>query len=392
MPLLVILTLILSSTNMLLVELDGYHHNLQIEVDYAIGADFRIEVDNGTIELAESFKHIRGIVETMPVIEFPAKVGENQFFLEGVKPEQYSRIGHFREDSFTTNTSDGILETLESIPNGIVLSEYHGALWNKSVGDTISITYFRPEIAYTNFVIVGFVESAPGFGMASTEDLGFGSVASGFGFQIGRGGFALANFDFLQNYSSTSPINRFFGSFIVGTNLEVLSSIFDANFGADIYAPGYTNPREISRSVDLYLSGFESVVSISVVLLGLMGVFAILTLLSAAVRERSKEYALLRAVGAKNNQVVSLVFQEFAAVVVAAMAVSLVIGAALGMTLGALAFGISPMWSTLLHPPYLPLHSLLILSALELVVLSIACLIPARHALSETPSEALRNL
>ncbi len=392
LPLLVILTLILSSTNMLLIEFDGFHHNLDLEVDYAIGADLRIEIDNGTLDLVESFKHIPSVVETMPVIELQAQVGESQFFLEGVRPEQYSRIGHFREDSFSTNSSERILSLLESVPNGVILSEYYGHLWNKSLGDEIGISYFRPEIGFLDFVIIGFMESAPGFGMSSTEELPFGSIASGFGFQIGRGGFALANFDFLRNQSSLAEINLFLGKLLTGTNLDILSSTLHANFNAEVYAPSYSNPREISRSVDLYLSGFESVVSISVVLLGLMGIFAILTLLSAAVRERAKEYGLLKAVGARNDQVVSLVFQEFAGVVIAAMAVSLVIGAALGMTLSILAFGISPMWSTLPHPPYLPLLSLLILSIVELVVLSIACLIPARQALSESPSEALRNL
>jgi ABC-type antimicrobial peptide transport system permease subunit len=391
-PLLVILTLILSSTTMMIVELDGFHRNLNLEMDYAIGADIRIEIDDASVNMHDSFRHIRGIIETMPVLEVQAQVGDNQFYLEGVNPDQYSRIGHFRDDSFSSNSTEAMLDTLQSVPHGLILSDYYGLLWNKTIGENLTVTYFRPEIALTEFTIIGFMKSAPGFGIASTDELEYGSVASGFGFQKARGGFALANFDFLQARLNASYVDLFLGSVLAGTNLDSLASTLSANFDAEVYAPGYSNPREISRSVDLYLRGFESLVSISIVLLSIMGIFAIITLLSAAVGERFQEYAVLRAVGAKEGQIVSLVFQEFAGVVVAALAISLVIGTAMGVTLSSLAFGISPMWSALLHPPAIPINSLLMISAIELVILMIACFIPAKQALQDDPSRTLRNL
>ncbi|MFW9849767.1 MAG: FtsX-like permease family protein [Candidatus Thorarchaeota archaeon] len=391
-PLLVILTLILSSTTMMIVELEGFNRNLNLEMDYAIGADLRIEIENASLELQNSFRQVRGIIETMPVLEVQAQIGDNQFYLEGVNPEQYSRIGHFRTDSFSSNTSDGILRTLNEVPNGLILSDYYGRLWNKTVGDNLTIVYYRPEISLAEFTIIGFVKSAPGFGVASTDELEYGSVASGFGFQIGRGGFALVNFDFIQPRMNVTTVNLFLGSILAGTNLPTLANTLIANFDASVYAPGYSNPRDISRSVSLYLSGFESLVSISIVLLSIMGVFAIITLLTAAVGERFQEYAILRAVGAKEKQIVSLVFQEFASVVVAALAISLVIGTAMGIAFSVLAFGISPMWSTLINPPYIPFNALLLLSIIELIILTIACIIPAKQALVEDPSRTLRNL
>jgi len=391
-PLLVILTLILSSTTMMIVELEGFNRNLNLEMDYAIGADLRIEIENASLELQNSFRQVRGIIETMPVLEVQSQIGDNQFYLEGVNPEQYSRIGHFRPDSFSSNTSEGILHTLSEVPNGLILSDYYGRLWNKTVGDNLTIVYYRPEISLAEFTIIGFMKSAPGFGIASTDELEYGSVATGFGFQIGRGGFALVNFEFIESRMNATTVNLFLGSILSGTNLLTLANTLIANFDASVYAPGYSNPRDISRSVSLYLSGFESLVSISIVLLSIMGVFAIITLLTSAVGERSQEYAILRAVGAKEKQIVSLVFQEFASVVVAALAISLVIGTAMGITFSILALGISPMWSTLINPPYIPFNALLLLSIIELIILTIACLIPAKQALVEDPSRTLRNL
>lgn len=392
LPLIVILTLIITSTNMMIVELNSFHRNLESEIDYAIGADMRIERENASLELADSFRHIAGIIETTPVVEFEAQIGNNQFYLEGVEAAAYSRIAHFRENSFISNTTQNILAKLDEVPNGIILSEYHGNLWNKSIGDSIEITYFRPLIAITEFTIIGFMNSAPGFGVASTKDLTYPSISSGFGFQVGRGGFALTNFEFLRRAVNVSNVELFFASVISGTNMQILSTALSSNFDATVYAPGFSNPRDISRSVNLFLSGFESLISLSVVILAVMGVFAIISLLSSAVAERSQEYAVLRAVGATKKQVVSMVFQEFASVLFSVITISMVLGIALGTTLGLLAMGISPIWSTLHYTPDFSILHLILISLMETVVLSVACYIPARWSTKYNLSEMLRNL
>ncbi|MFW9918837.1 MAG: FtsX-like permease family protein [Candidatus Thorarchaeota archaeon] len=391
-PLLVILTIILSTSNMMYVQMEGFNHHLQLEIDYAIGADLRLESTNASIYLNETLRHYPGILETMPVIELDAQVGDHSFYLEAIDPEKYLRIGHFHTDSFISNSTEAVLGVLANTPRGIILSETYSTLWNKTVGDNLTVSYFRPQVSQIALKIVGLVRSAPGFGLASTQDRSSGSVSTGFGFQIGRGGFALVNFDFIQAATGITNTELILASVLSTQDMTALVSSLESNYDLDAYSPETSAPREISREVDLFLSGFESLTAISVLLLGVMGMFSILTLLSAAVNSRAKEYAILRAVGARRQQITSLIFQEFAGAVLTAMLISLVVGITLGITLTTLSLGISPLWVSSIYLPYVPLLQLSILVLIELVLLLGACFIPTRRALDTDPTALLRNL
>lgn len=391
-PLLVILTIVLTTSNMMYVQLEGFSHNLHMEVDYSIGADIRLETRNLSIYLNESLRHLPGIIESMAVIELEAKVGDHSFYLEAVDPAKYLRIGHFHDDSFASNTSEVILDRLEDTPRGIVISEYYASLWNKTIGDNISITYLRPYLSQITFKIIGFVNSAPAFGVASTEGRSTGSVSSGFGFQVGKGGFALVNFDFIQSATGLTTTDLFLASVLSTQDMDSLISSLELNFDLNAYSSVTSNPREISYEVDLFLGGFESLTAFSILLLGFMGMFSIITLLTAAVNSRAQEYAILRAVGARKNQVTSLVIQEFAGAVLTAMFISLVLGIALGITLTTLSMGISPLWISSIYFPFVPFLHLSALVMLELVLLLSACIIPARRAGESNPVDLLRNL
>ncbi len=377
---------------MMYVPLEGFNHALQLEVDYAIGADLPLETRNASIYMNETLRHLPGIIESMPVIELDAKVGDHSFYLEAVDPEKYLRIGHFHDDSFVSNSPEELLNHLEDTPRGIIISEYYASLWNKSIGDNISITYLRPQLSQINLKIIGFVRSAPAFGMASTEARSIGSVSSGFGFQIGRGGYALVNFDFIQHVTGITTTELILASVLSTQDMDTLISSLELNFDLDAYSSITSNPREISREANLFLSGFESLTAISILLLGIMGLFSILTLLTAAVNSRGKEYAILRAVGARKNQVTSLVIQEFAGAVLTAMIISLALGITLGITLTTLSLGISPLWITSIYIPFVPFLNLSILVMIELVLLLSACIIPARRAGESNPVDLLRNL
>lgn len=114
----------------------------------------------------------------------------------------------------------------------------------------------------------------------------------------------------------------------------------------------------------------------------LVGGVGILTIMTMAVRERTSEIGLLRALGAKRNQVLGLFLGE--AMILAA------IGGVIGLVVGV--FG-----AQLLHMvfPAMPVHTpwsyALLAVVLAVAIGLIAGVLPARHAAQLDPVEALRS-
>jgi putative ABC transport system permease protein len=113
-----------------------------------------------------------------------------------------------------------------------------------------------------------------------------------------------------------------------------------------------------------------------------VGAIGIVTIMTIAVNERTNEIGLLRALGAKQSQVLSLFLGE--AIVLAA------IGGLSGLFLG---IGIARMLHIFL--PALPVHTpmiyVVLAEAVAVVIGLAAGVIPARHAARMDPVEALRT-
>ena len=113
-----------------------------------------------------------------------------------------------------------------------------------------------------------------------------------------------------------------------------------------------------------------------------VGAIGIVTIMTIAVNERTNEIGLLRALGAKQSQVLSLFLGE--AIVLAA------IGGLSGLFLG---IGIARMLHIFL--PALPVHTpmiyVVLAEAVAVVIGLAAGVIPARHAARLDPVEALRT-
>ncbi len=112
-----------------------------------------------------------------------------------------------------------------------------------------------------------------------------------------------------------------------------------------------------------------------------VGGVGILTIMTISVRERRSEIGLLRAIGARRGQVLRLFLLE-----------SLLLSAAGG--LAGLAFGLGTALALRLIAPSLPVHPSLeyaLLAELLAVAIGLAAgVLPARHAASLQPLEALR--
>jgi ABC-type antimicrobial peptide transport system permease subunit len=391
-PLLVILTLTLTTTTMMLIQSSSFEATIQNELGYSIGADMRIESDPKPLHFSQTLLNYPGILEATPTIETWAQVGAQRFFLEGVDPSAYMRIGSFSESSFVNNDSVTVLTALASVQNGIVISEHYGTLWNKTVGDIVRIQYGSINgTTYNEFEVVGLMHSAPGFGVASTHDISGASFASQFGFQV-INGFALVNLDFLSMRTLIDTSSLFLVDTVGYTNMTDIIATIEVERNTHVFTLETFDVSAESNSIQLFLSGIQGLTMISFILCAAMGLIAIALFLGSAVMEREPEYAVFRALGATKKQVVSMVFGEFAGSVVAAIAISVFLGVVFGYAMSILTLGLSPFIPVLPEVLSFPFMMMMVVLSLESVVMLLSTYLPARKAGSTDPASVLRNL
>ncbi|MHA1576922.1 MAG: FtsX-like permease family protein, partial [Candidatus Thorarchaeota archaeon] len=392
-PLMVILTLTLTTTTMMLIQSTSFETTLQNELNYALGADIRVECDPKTLGFTDTLLNYPGVYKATPVVETWAQVGTQRFFVEGIDAINYKDIGLFVPETFLNNNSESLLTTLNATSNGIIISEFYSSLWNKTVGDQVQLTVgtltgSRPLV----FEVLGMMNSAPGFGVASTFDILSSTFGSQFGFQVGQGGFALVNLDFLTNMTSIETASLFMAEATAGLDIDTLVSSLELERNLHVYTPTGFDISSDFQSIQLFLSGISGLTMVGFFMAAIMGLTAIALFLGSAVIEREPEYALFRALGASPRQVMSMVFSEFAGTVVAAIGISTILGLVFGYLMGILTFGISPFSPVIGEVLSIPIFMMIIILALESVVMLGACYFPARRASRSDPATVLRNL
>ncbi|MFW9834905.1 MAG: ABC transporter permease, partial [Candidatus Thorarchaeota archaeon] len=123
-----------------------------------------------------------------------------------------------------------------------------------------------------------------------------------------------------------------------------------------------------------------------------LSVFALSISLGSVVRERRKEYAVMRAIGGSKRQIVSMVFSEFSGVVIASLVLSLFLGALFGYVMGFLVNVMSPFSRTLSATIAFPINFLAFVLFIEILTMTIGAYLPAREAARTDPAVVLRNM
>lgn len=149
----------------------------------------------------------------------------------------------------------------------------------------------------------------------------------------------------------------------------------------NVYAPPMERPVEI---VD-----FGQVRELPFVLAGILGGLATATLahvLTSAVRRRRRDLAVLKALGFSRAQVRTVVMVGALTHVVAALA----IGLPLGLALGRLAWNLFAEWQGIVAEVVVPLPALALAVPAGLLLAVALALVPARRAARTSPAVALR--
>ncbi|MGV9169703.1 MAG: FtsX-like permease family protein, partial [Promethearchaeia archaeon] len=390
-PLMVILTLTLSSTIAFAVQANSYEADLEREVSYAVGADMRVSCSAKPFSFNETIEQYPGVLKSTPFLQTWASVGTHRITLLGTDAIEYASIGAFDESSFFGKAPDYVLSRLHSIENGILLSKYHADRWNKSIGDSLNVQVGgRLKSESISFVLTGLLHTAPGFGYASPEDIPPSGHRPAFGYQPKFSGFAITNLEYLSTQTDISTAELFLCDLVCMSDQDTVLRGLEEIPGVTATTPEKFDLERHSFSTVLFLSTAEGLSSIGFVMSFTISIFALTLFLGSVVHERKRDYAILRAVGASRNQVIKIVFSEFSGVVLASLTLSLILGTIFGYILSILLFSMSP-FSRVLGPIIIfPVRFLMTVLLLEVSAMMIGCYFPAKEAAKTDPAIILR--
>jgi ABC-type antimicrobial peptide transport system permease subunit len=392
-PLMVVLALTMSSTIAFAVQSESLRVDLNREVTYAVGSDLRISCTDRLLTFDETLAAIDGVEQVTPVLTTWARMPGQEITIEALNASIYSAIGNFDESSFGEESPSTVLGALASTPNGIILSEYHADFLNKTAGQTLDLEMSGVgETQLVEFVVVGVVYSAPGFGYASTRDIPYSALGAGFGFQAGYTGFAITNLNFTAESLDMETTDLFLASTSEGVNQTQLTNELRLMPGIYPTTPDTFNLKARSLQTALFLNTVEGLFSIGFVMSLTLSVFALSISLGSVVRERRKEYAVMRAIGGSKRQIVSMVFSEFAGVVMASLILSLLLGGIFGFVMGFLLNNMMPFSRTLAATMSIPWNFLIIVLLIEIITMIVGAYMPAREASRTEPAVVLRNM
>ncbi|MFW9955969.1 MAG: ABC transporter permease, partial [Candidatus Thorarchaeota archaeon] len=408
-PLMIILSLSFTTSIMMLIQSSSFEATMHADVTYSYGADIRLECYIPyQLEFAEELEDYEGIDSAMPVMSRIVSVESDRVFLKGIVPSKYSKIGTFGASTFPHSTPSDALNALESNFNGVIVSEEYSKYLNKTIGDTIRVRVAN-YLPY-DLLIVDTMRSAPGFGYAHPLESKEDSIALNLGYQVSQDGFMLVNIEFLTHIFGESAASLFFISADLDTGFSDLCDTLLASYDVRVDTPHwdlipererliyvdeqvfFSRQNPIYFEVKRFVSGLQGITLIGSLVCILMAIASIGLFFGAAIEERKPEYAIMRAVGATHYQIYTMVFSEFAGLVISAMILSFGMGAIFGYASTSLVLSISPFSPILPEIVSIPALLTFIVIAGEFTVLLAACYYPAKKAGSVSMAMELRNL
>ncbi|MFW9978882.1 MAG: FtsX-like permease family protein [Candidatus Thorarchaeota archaeon] len=408
-PLMIILTLSLTSSTMMLIESSSFAETIHNDIVYSFGGDLRAEAYVPyPFSIIDNLEEKDNINLVTPVTKHLVTYEGNRLFMIGVDAEKYLQIGTFTADTFPESSATEILDALEDTPYGVILPKYYADLLSKDVGDSIlvRVTNVFPIL----LTIVGVMESAPGFGDACLHDSYQDTIVSNLGFQIPQDGFLLVNYEMVSSFLSTYETDLFLMDVDIDDGFVDLYDEILSEYRFDLLTPHwnllpdrerlivaddsvfYSRQPPIYFEIERFTGGLQGIALVCTLACLVMAISSIGLFFGAAINDRRSEYAILRAVGAKQEDVYAIVVNEFAGLVITTLFVSIGLGVIFGYAATYLILSLSPFTPILSETISLPLYGSLLVFGTEFVSLLLACYFPARKAASMNILEDLRNL
>jgi len=408
-PLMIILTLSLTSSTMMLIESSSFTETMKKDILYSFGGDLRAEAYVPySFSIVDTLEQNERINLVTPVTTHTISLEDHHIMMIGVDALKYLDIGTFTSDTFPDSSASDVLNSLESTEFGAVIPKYYAELFSKEVGDNLQVRVMG--IWPIDLTIVGVMESAPGFGDAYVLDSNQDTIVSSLGFQVRQEGFILVNYELVSAYLRIYETDLFLMDIVLDSDFPDLYDEILSQYRFDLKTPHwellpererlivvddsvfYSTQSPIYYEIERFTRGLQGISFVCMMISIVLALSSIVLFFGSAINERRSEYAILRAVGARRNHIYSIVLTEFAGLVVTTLLVSIGLGFIFGYTATFLILNISPFSPILSESVAIYLPDAIIVFGAELVSLMLACYYPARKAAGLDVLLDLRNL
>ncbi|MCK5150638.1 MAG: ABC transporter permease, partial [Candidatus Thorarchaeota archaeon] len=287
-PLMVILTLSLTSATMMLMESTSFQTSLQNDVIFSYGADIRLDCYVPYhVSVANDIEELDGVNAVTPVMSRLISSESDRFFLQGIMPNKYLEIGTFGLNTFPNSNPIDALGALHNEVDGVIISDAYANRLNKTVGDAIRIRLLN--ILPYELKIVATMTSAPGFGYSSHYESTEDTIASNLGFQVSQDGFMLVNYDFLSSVYGENDVELFLVDADLNNGFKDLCANLTAGYRVNLRTPHwnilpeteillyaddgsffYSTQDPIYQEIQRFISGFQGITLVGTIVCILM--------------------------------------------------------------------------------------------------------------------------
>ncbi|HEX6130187.1 MAG TPA: FtsX-like permease family protein [Actinomycetota bacterium] len=315
-----------------------------------------------------------GAIAALPEVDRAS--GDVSGYAQLVDPETGEAIGGFGPPTIGTNWSEGasdVVELREGEPptsdGEVVIDAGTAERVGLSIGDEIEILFEGPPEAFTIVGIAGFGEAdnLAGATLALFDTTTAQRVLDKEGVFDGISVSAAEGVSPVQLREAIAPL--------LPSDVEVVTSTDVAD--------------EQSEALKEGLSFFRTALLVFALISLFVGAFIIFNTFSIIVAQRSRELALMRAIGASRRQVVTSVVVEALVIGLVASVVGILVGIGIAVGLKAIlgAIGIDlPSTTTQVLP-----RTIVVSIAVGTIVTVVSSVLPARRAGRVLPIEALRE-
>lgn len=306
----------------------------QADAEAAIGADLRLTAGNPRSPLPLLGADVAAVT---PIRLIPARVDTDRKTILAIDPKSYAATATSAPRIVAGRGLDGLIDQ----PNGVLIQSEIATEFELAPGDLAPLTIFPDD--YEN---------------AREMELRVIGIYSAFP-PTSAGGEVVTTVEALPRASLVPP-DFYLGRIAAGGAPDTVAANLRSGPLADSFSVATVLPREERGLTALNLGGLGVITAVGAALVAAAGSA---TLGAFLILERRREFALLRAIGADNRQLLAGPVLEGALVAVS----SLVIGLAVGLGLGLLSVRVLALFFTL-PPPLLsvPTGQLLALCVLVL--------------------------
>ncbi|MFW9914729.1 MAG: ABC transporter permease [Candidatus Thorarchaeota archaeon] len=385
-PLIMILVLAFGIGTFAVVNSETIKVNTDNQVDYVIGADFKIRTRAVPSTFADNLRNINGIRDISHIYSTYGYVGQYSISVLGIQPGALKAIAFWDRTTFTTAKAEYVMDQLLFNPNGIIINEFLADYLQVDIGDQITLFELDGRIdpsATRNFTIIAKAHSFPAFGLA--DDFKGENPAIG-----PNGGLVILNEGFLANLLNKETTSLFLARAEKEADHQaIINALREFSEVIHVFSPDQADKDELGF---FSLVGTSGLATIIFILAALISIASLTAFLSYMIRQRQTEYAIMRSTGATQKQVVLLVVEEFIGTII----FTFFAGAFLGLIFSFLYLNIGD--SLVTFAGILPMEVVLpmefVFASLSTVVLAVLIggLIPARKAGATEVALVLRNL